>query len=234
MKQGSGRIMGLWMSVLGLALVTGIQQGRIETQQEQIDGWNKGTWRSDGSVGQQEDSRGSEEESGLNGNRTGRDRSTGRDEQGPDQPDDGHRGGVPDMPRQQGRDLRGRAVHMQAVQGGEQDLIHEADAGARNFSLVLMETTAYCPCSKCCGEFADGYTSTGARAVGLQIAADPRIFPYGTTMVVPGYGTARVSDTGGAFKGQTRRIDLLFPTHQQALNWGRRTVTVKIYTKGKS
>jgi hypothetical protein len=59
------------------------------------------------------------------------------------------------------------------------------------------------------------------------IAADTKYYPFGTRMFVPGYGWGVVSDRGGAIKGRNR-IDLYFDSHQDALNWGRRKVKVKI------
>ncbi|WP_159443315.1 3D domain-containing protein [Pilibacter termitis] len=58
------------------------------------------------------------------------------------------------------------------------------------------------------------------------IAVDPSVIPLGTLVEVPGYGVAVAGDTGGAIVGNI--IDLHFPTVQQALNWGRRNVTIKI------
>jgi 3D (Asp-Asp-Asp) domain-containing protein len=55
------------------------------------------------------------------------------------------------------------------------------------------------------------------------IAAPPEI-PFGTWITVPGYGRAQVLDRGGAIKG--KRLDLYFPTHQEALNWGRQHIEV--------
>lgn len=60
------------------------------------------------------------------------------------------------------------------------------------------------------------------------IAADTRYYPFGTEMYVPGYGWGRVEDRGGAIKGPNR-IDLYFDSHDEALQWGRRQVNVKIY-----
>jgi 3D (Asp-Asp-Asp) domain-containing protein len=58
------------------------------------------------------------------------------------------------------------------------------------------------------------------------VAVDPRVIPLGTRLYVPGYGEARAEDTGGAIQGY--RIDLFFPTREEALAWGRRTVEVEI------
>jgi hypothetical protein len=59
------------------------------------------------------------------------------------------------------------------------------------------------------------------------IAADTEYYPFGTRMHVPGYGWGTVSDRGGAIKG-IDRIDLYFRSHNDALDWGRRKVKVKI------
>jgi 3D (Asp-Asp-Asp) domain-containing protein len=45
-------------------------------------------------------------------------------------------------------------------------------------------------------------------------------------MDIPGYGPGVAADTGTAIKGL--RIDLWFPTLSQALNWGKRTVTINL------
>jgi len=101
------------------------------------------------------------------------------------------------------------------------------------YDIVQMNVSAYCPCEKCCGVWADkGWcegkrvTASGAEAKGKMIAA-PRNYDFGTVMEVPGYGVASVEDRGGAIKGN--KIDLLFPSHQEALEWGRQLLPVKVY-----
>jgi 3D (Asp-Asp-Asp) domain-containing protein len=112
--------------------------------------------------------------------------------------------------------------------------------------IVNMETTGYCSCGKCCGwkrnwKFqpvvaygpnkgqpkAVGITASGTQADWGTIAADTRYYPFGTIMYIPDYGWGRVEDIGGAIKGQ--HIDLFFPTHRQALEWGRRQKNVKVW-----
>ena len=68
--------------------------------------------------------------------------------------------------------------------------------------------------------------ATGAFATHGVIAVDPRIIPLGTHVYVPGYGYAVAADTGGAIKGN--RIDLCYDTYDEAVQWGRRDVTVLI------
>lgn len=112
---------------------------------------------------------------------------------------------------------------------------------------VVMDVSAYCTCSLCCGANAAGITASGKPAVGKMIAA-PSAYAFGTEMRVPGYGTAAVQDRGGAIKSagewvrnikigdqkvadtrlQHDRIDLLFPTHDEAVKWGRQTLVVMV------
>lgn len=86
--------------------------------------------------------------------------------------------------------------------------------------------TAYCPCEICCGEYADGITASGHPAEGFIIAAPPEI-PFGTIIPIDGYfDKAVVRDRGGVIKG--KRLDLLFPTHKEAMIWGVQYIEVHI------
>ncbi|WP_242488006.1 cell wall-binding protein EntB [Bacillus sp. TH13] len=58
------------------------------------------------------------------------------------------------------------------------------------------------------------------------IAVDPKIIPLGSKVWVEGYGEAIAGDTGSAIKGN--RIDVLMGSKSKAMNWGRKTVKVKI------
>lgn len=86
-----------------------------------------------------------------------------------------------------------------------------------------MKTTAYSPDEKSCGIWADGITASGKSVWmngGRLVAAD-RSVPYGTIMTIPGYNHGKpvqVWDRGGKIKGN--RLDLLYPTHKIALQWG--------------
>jgi 3D (Asp-Asp-Asp) domain-containing protein len=99
-------------------------------------------------------------------------------------------------------------------------------AARDGYTLVDMDVSAYCACEKCCGKWADGVTASGVPAEGFIVAAPAR-YPFGTIMDITGYGVASVQDRGGAITGD--KIDLLFSSHQKALEWGRRLVTVKVY-----
>lgn len=107
--------------------------------------------------------------------------------------------------------------------------------------------TGYCNCGKCCGWrkkwflFGEpvynygkmkgspkkvGVTASGTVATRGTIAADPSVYPFGTKIEVPGYGTGTVQDIGGAIKGA--HIDLWFPTHEDAIAWGAKKLKVKV------
>lgn len=72
-----------------------------------------------------------------------------------------------------------------------------------------------------------GITSSGTRARKGTIAADTKYYPYGTVMIIPGYGKGVVEDIGGAIKGPNR-LDVFFNTRKRALKWGRQRLKVKI------
>jgi peptidoglycan DL-endopeptidase CwlO len=82
---------------------------------------------------------------------------------------------------------------------------------------MTVSSTGYC---------LRGSTATGIPVAWGVIATDPTVIPLGTRMFVPGYGQGVAADTGSAVKGAT--IDLWFPTCAQAIQWGRRTVTITL------
>jgi 3D (Asp-Asp-Asp) domain-containing protein/septal ring factor EnvC (AmiA/AmiB activator) len=78
---------------------------------------------------------------------------------------------------------------------------------------------------------ATAYSTHGGTASGLPtgpgvVAVYPTVIPLGTRMDIAGYGPGIAADTGTAIKGL--RIDLWFPTLNQALSWGKRTVTITL------
>jgi cystine transport system substrate-binding protein len=74
-----------------------------------------------------------------------------------------------------------------------------------------------------------GFTASGLPVGKGVVAVDPSVIPLGTRMFVPGYGQAIAADVGSAIKGLI--IDLWFPTYEQAAAWGRKTVTITLYTQ---
>ena len=97
----------------------------------------------------------------------------------------------------------------------------------KQYKEVKYEVTAYCPCEKCCGKWADGKTANGNDAYLPGVAVDKNKISLGTVIEIPGYGMVKADDVGGAIKGN--RLDIRFKTHQEALNWGRQKLKVKIY-----
>ena len=92
--------------------------------------------------------------------------------------------------------------------------------------LGKFKITAYCPCSKCCGQWADGVTSTGVTATeGRTIAVDPKVIPYGSKVMIAG-NEYIAEDCGGAIK--ENRIDIYFESHDDALEYGVQTHDVYI------
>lgn len=101
------------------------------------------------------------------------------------------------------------------------------------YETIVAKVTAYCPCARCCGSFANGRTSTKTNAWRPGIASDPSVIPYGTEITVPGYGTAKVDDTGSAMRKSWRNesiihLDIRFQYHWQARNWGTKIMRLKI------
>ena len=122
-----------------------------------------------------------------------------------------------------------------------------AEAPARKPDKVLtFETTGYCPCGTCCGWKRNwlgrpviksgpragqpkkvGYTASGTQARRGTLAADTSLFPFGTIMFIPGYGYGCVEDRGSDIAGL--RIDLFFPRHSEAEEWGRVRKTIQVW-----
>jgi len=91
---------------------------------------------------------------------------------------------------------------------------------------LTMVATGYCPCAKCNYPFYGQPSYLGYPLGYGIIASDPDVIPMGTRLYVPGYGEGIAADQGGAINGN--RLDLCFDTHQNALDWGIKTVTVTI------
>ncbi|MBL4808626.1 MAG: 3D domain-containing protein [Phycisphaerales bacterium] len=99
--------------------------------------------------------------------------------------------------------------------------------------VIYMTVTGYSPDARSCGKFADGKTATmnSVWTNGMKlVAADPKVLPYWSMVSIPGYANTEivpVLDCGGAIKGN--RLDLLYPTHEIALQWGVRQVPVTVW-----
>ena len=103
----------------------------------------------------------------------------------------------------------------------------------RKSRTIRMLVTAYSPDARSCGKWADNITASGYSVWtnGMKlVAADPRLLRYGSIISVPGYDNGDpvpVLDCGGAIKGH--RLDVLFPTHEAARQWGKRWLDVTVW-----
>ena len=98
---------------------------------------------------------------------------------------------------------------------------------------IDMTVTAYSPDARSCGKWADGITASGYSVWtnGMKlVAADTDLLPFGTIVTVPGYNDGKpvqVLDRGGAIKG--KRLDVLYPTHNIARQWGKQQLKVTVW-----
>lgn len=99
----------------------------------------------------------------------------------------------------------------------------EEPSSGKELMVTATAYTAYC----------EGCSGTTAIGIDLRsnpnqkvIAVDPNIIPLGSKVWVEGYGEAIAGDTGGAIKGN--KIDVFIPTRNDALQWGRKQVKIKI------
>jgi 3D (Asp-Asp-Asp) domain-containing protein len=97
-------------------------------------------------------------------------------------------------------------------------------------SMGEFKLTAYCSCAKCCtekwannrpkdengNEIVIGASGEVLEA-GKSIAVDPKVIPYGTTVLING-NEYIAQDCGGAIK--KKRIDVYFDNHKDALEFG--------------
>lgn len=87
-------------------------------------------------------------------------------------------------------------------------------------SIQRCKLSAYCKENypHICNDGNSKVTATNTvPTVGRTVAVDPNVIPYGSEVIINGH-TYIAEDCGGAIKGN--RIDILFETHQEALNFG--------------
>lgn len=120
-----------------------------------------------------------------------------------------------------GRDLTGISTLEELPAIEEPQELVETENGALPYAEVMsMEATAYLPTDGS----GEGLTAMGIPATYGIVAVDPDIIPLGSRVYIPGYGEALAADTGGAIYGY--RIDLCMEDYYQAMDFGRRTITV--------
>lgn len=92
-------------------------------------------------------------------------------------------------------------------------------------SLGKVWVTAYCPCSICCGPYANGITASGKTARAKHtIAVDTYnpIVPMGTKVVID--GTVYTVEDTGDLNHYGNDFDIFYAKHEQTGRWGRRHV----------
>lgn len=95
---------------------------------------------------------------------------------------------------------------------------------------IKVEVSGYCSCPIC----SEGWGNQTADGTGVHwgVIAAPKEIPFGTQMKIEGFGDQvfTVNDRGGYIKkvGDTYRIDVWFPKHGQAEEFGRRWTTATI------
>ncbi|WP_404356403.1 LysM peptidoglycan-binding domain-containing protein [Cytobacillus firmus] len=100
-------------------------------------------------------------------------------------------------------------------------------ASAKSYKEITVKATAYTASCKGCS----GITYTGINLkknpYAKVISVDPKVIPLGSKVYVPGYGEAIAGDKGSAVRGN--KIDVFISNKQRALQWGSKTVTIKVY-----
>ncbi|TWT24742.1 LysM peptidoglycan-binding and 3D domain-containing protein [Planomicrobium sp. CPCC 101110] len=106
------------------------------------------------------------------------------------------------------------------------EAVAKASAEPASGKEMTVSATAYTAfCAGCSGVTATGQ-DLRSNPNQKVIAVDPTVIPLGSRVWVEGYGEAIAGDTGGAIKGN--KIDVFIPSQDAALNWGRKSVTIKI------
>ena len=99
-------------------------------------------------------------------------------------------------------------------------------------SPIEAKVTAYAPASNESGICADSnpnVTATGTRPMLGTIAVDPKRIPYGTMVYIEGYGIGIARDTGAALRRYDGvQIDVVMGSHDEAINWGVKHMTVYV------
>ena len=103
---------------------------------------------------------------------------------------------------------------------------------------ITVRATAYCSCPICCGTWSkdhpsrqgtdyEQHTTLGTVPVaGRTVAVDPEVIPLGSRIILDGHEYT-AEDTGSGVKGN--HIDIYFDSHEEALEWGVKTLEVQVF-----
>lgn len=92
-------------------------------------------------------------------------------------------------------------------------------------SLGKVWVTAYCPCTICCGPYANGITASGKKATAkhtIAVDAYNPIVPMGAKVIIEGIEYT-VEDTGD-LNHYGNDFDIFYARHEDCLQWGRKHV----------
>lgn len=109
--------------------------------------------------------------------------------------------------------------------------VEEKDNATDESIRVICKLSAYCKENypHICNDGDSSRTATGTTpTVGRTVAVDPSVFPYGSELTSKGH-TYIAEDCGGDVKGN--HIDILFATHEEALNFGIQFAEVSYVVK---
>ncbi|WP_409304326.1 3D domain-containing protein [Peribacillus sp. SCS-155] len=107
--------------------------------------------------------------------------------------------------------------------------VKKASVKKAAYKTISVKATAYTAnCKGCSGITATGLNLKKNPSV-KAISVDPRVIPLGSKVYVEGYGYAVAADKGSAIKGN--KIDVFVPSKSKAIQWGVKTVKVKVYKK---
>ncbi|HEU5139546.1 MAG TPA: peptidoglycan-binding protein [Bacillales bacterium] len=92
---------------------------------------------------------------------------------------------------------------------------------------LTVESTAYtADCAGCSGITKMGINLNKYPDDAKVIAVDPNVIPLGSIVKVEGYGTAIAADIGSGIND--KRIDVFIENRDDAMQWGRRDVHIKV------
>lgn len=104
---------------------------------------------------------------------------------------------------------------------------------SEDITYIEFKVTAYCSCKKCCGVWANNRPEgkvCGAAGKELipnySVAVDRDLYEFGTKFVDKDGNEYEAADVGGAVKGN--HLDLYMSDHQEALNWGVKTLELAV------
>lgn len=117
----------------------------------------------------------------------------------------------------------------------EKQFLRIASLDSFNFESewLSFEATAYiADCDGCIGITKTGYDVRDNSIDHRVIAVDPDVIPLYSIVEIEGLGMFRALDIGGAIKGN--RVDVLVQNFDDAIEFGRQQVKLRVVKEGKT